>query len=93
LIQSFFKSSQILTNRNILLEGKENIRQCLINCILFSINMDDKIFPYILSQDNKLIEVLLILSEKCNNVVKVKIIILIGLMMINPNIIIQYKKL
>ena len=90
LIQSFFKSYQILTNRNILLGESENIRQCLINCILFSINMDAKIVPYILSQDNKLIEVLLILAEKCNNVVKVKIILLIGLMMINPNIIIQY---
>ena len=90
LIQSFFKSYQILTNRNILLGENENIRQCLINCILFSINMEAKIVPYILSQDNKLIEVLLILSEKCNNVVKVKIILLIGLMMINPNIIIQY---
>ena len=90
LIQYFFKNCQILTNRNILLGENENIRQCLINCILFSISNDPKLIPYILSQDNKLIEILLILCEKSNNVVKIKIILLIGLLMINPNIIIQY---
>ena len=90
LIQTFFKNCQILTNRNILLGENENIRQCLINCILFSISNDAKIIPYILSQDNKLIEILLILCEKCNNVIKIKIILLISLLMINPNIIIQY---
>ena len=90
LIQYFFKSSQILTNRNILLGENENVTQCLINCILFSISNDTKIVPYILSLDNKLIEILLILSERSNNVVKIKIILLIGLLMINPDIIIQY---
>ena len=90
LIQSFFKNYQILTNRNILLGENENIRQCLINCILFSISMDAKMIPYILSQDNKLFEILLILIDKCNNVVKIKIILILGLLMINPNIIIQY---
>ena len=90
LIQLFFKNYQILTNRNILLGENENIRQCLVNCILFSIAIDAKIVPYILSQDNKLIEIFLILSEKCNKVVKVKIILLIGFLMINPNIIIQH---
>ena len=90
LIQSFFKNYQILTNRNILLGENENIRQCLINCILFSISFDSKIIPFIISQDNKLIEILLILLEKCNNVLKIKLILLIGLLLINPNIIIQY---
>ena len=90
LIQSFFKHCQILTNRNILLGENENIAQSLINCILFSISNDAKIVPYILSQDNKLIEILLILCERCNNVVKIKIILLIGFLMINPDIIIQY---
>ena len=90
LIQSFFKSYQILTNRNILLGENENIRQCLINCILFSINAEVKTVRYILSEDNILIEVLLILSEKCNNIVKAKIIFILGLVMFEPNIIIQY---
>ena len=89
-IQSFFKNCEILTNRNVLLGENENIRQCLINCILFSINNEAKVVPYILSLDNKLVEILLILSEKCNNILKIKIILLIGLIMINPNIIIQY---
>ena len=89
-IQSFFKNCEILTNRNVLLGENENIRQCLFNCILFSINNEAKVVPYILSLDNKLVEILLILSEKCNNILKIKIILLIGLIMINPNIIIQY---
>ncbi len=90
LIQLFFSNTQILTNRNIILGENENIRQCLINCILFPISIDTKIIPYILSQDNILIEILLYLSQKCNNVIKIKIILLIGLLMINPNVIIQY---
>ena len=90
LIQLFFKNTQILTDRNVLVNENESIRQCLINCILFCIINDGKIIPYILSQDNKLIEILLLLSEKCNNVVKIKIILVIGLLMIKPNIIIQY---
>jgi hypothetical protein len=90
LIQLFFKNTQILTNKNVLISENESIRQCLINCILFCIINDGKMIPYILSQDNKLIEILLLLSEKCNNVVKIKIILLIGSLMIKPNIIIQY---
>ena len=90
LIQLFFKNTQILTNKNVLISENESIRQCLINCILFCIINDGKMIPYILSQDNKLIEILLLLSEKCNNVVKIKIILLIGLLMLKPNIIIQY---
>ena len=89
-IQNFFNKCPILTNRNILLGENDNIKQCLINCLLFSINNDGKIIPYILNQENKLIEILLILLDKSNNVLKVKIIFLIGLIMINPNIIIQY---
>ena len=89
-VQNFFNKCPILTNRNILLGESDNIKQCLINCLLFSINNDGKIVPYILNQDNKLIEILLILLDKSNNVLKVKIIILLGLIMINPNIIIQY---
>ena len=90
LIQLFFKNIQILTNRNVLLGENENIRQCLINCILFPISIDHKIILNIISQDNILLEILLYLSEKCNNVIKIKIIVLIGLLLINPNIIIQY---
>jgi serine/threonine-protein kinase ULK4 len=90
LIQIFFKNIQILTNRNILIAENENIRQCLINCILFPISIDHKIIINIISQDNILMEILLYLSEKSNNVIKIKIIVLIGLIMINPNIIIQY---
>jgi hypothetical protein len=89
-IQSFFSKCPILTNRNILLGENDNIKQCLINCLLFPISLDGKIVPYILSQENKLIEILLMLLDKGNNVIKVKIIFLIGLIMINENIIIQY---
>ena len=90
LIKSFLSKCPILTNRNILLGENDNVKQCLINCLLFSISLDPKIVPYILSQENKLIEILLILLDKSNNVLKVKIIFLIGLIMINPNIILQY---
>ena len=90
-INKFLNIIPLLTNRNILLGENDNIKQCLINCLLFSISLDGKIAPYIISQkDNKIIEILLILCDKSNIVLKVKIIFLIGLLMINPNIIIQY---
>ena len=89
-LQIFLSKIPLLTNRNILLGENDNIKQCLINCLLFSINNDGKIIPFLLNQENKLIEILLILLDKSNNVLKVKIIFLIGLLMINPNMIIQY---
>ena len=90
LIKSFFNKCPILTNRNILLGENDNIKQCLINCLLFSISENGILVPDILSQENKIIEILLILLDKSNNVLKIKIIFLLGLLMINPNIIIQY---
>ena len=89
-INSFFSKCPILVNRNILLGENDNIKQCLINCLLFAISSDGKIVPYILSQENKLIEILLMLLDKSNNVIKIKIIFLLGLLMINPTIIIQH---
>ena len=90
LIKSFFNKCPILTNRNILLVENDNIKQCLINSLLFSISENGILVPDILSQENKIIEILLILLDKSNNVLKIKIIFLLGLLMINPNIIIQY---
>ena len=90
LIKSFFNKCPILTNRNILLGENDNIKQCLINCLLFSISENGILVPDILSQESKIIEILLILLDKSNNVLKIKIIFLLGLLMINPNIIIQY---
>ena len=89
-LQIFLSKIPLLTNRNILLGENDNIKQCLINCLLFSINNDGKNIPFLLNQENKLIEILLILLDKSNNVLKVKVIFLIGLLMINPNMIIQY---
>ena len=89
-IQPFFSKCPILTNRNILLGENDNIKQCLINCLLFPISLDGKIIPDILSKENKLIEIFIILLDKGNNVIKIKIIFLIGLILIKPNIIIQY---
>ena len=89
-IKIFFDNVPILTNRNILLGENENIRQCLINCLLFTISNDGNIVINIINQENKLIEILLILLDKSNIVIKVKILFLLALLMINPNIIIQH---
>ena len=89
-IKNLFNKIPLLTNRNILLGESDNIKQCLINCLLFSINNNNENILFILNQENKLFEILLILLDKSNNVIKVKIIFLIALLMINPNMIIQY---
>ena len=89
-IKQFLSKCPILTNRNILLGENDNIKQCLINCLLFTISLDGKIIQTLIAPESKLIEILLILLDKSNNVLKIKIIFLIGLIMINPNVIIQY---
>ena len=89
-IKQFLSKCPILTNRNILLSENDNIKQCLINCLLFTISLDGKIIQTLIAPESKLIEILLILLDKSNNVLKIKIIFLIGLIMINPNVIIQY---
>ena len=90
LIKVFLENFPILTDKNLFLKESDGIKQCLINCLLYSIVDDIKTLQNILSQSEELTQTLVKISEKCNNVVQVKIILLLGFFMVEPNIIIKF---
>ena len=90
LIKVFIKNCKILTDKNIFLKETDGVKQCLINCLLFSITGDSETLKCILPQSELFIEALIPFLEKCNNVIKIKAIVLIGLLMVEPNLVYKY---
>ena len=90
LIKVFIENFPILTDKNIFLKESDGVKQCLINCLLYSIVDDTKSLQYILPQSETLIQTLVSFSEKCNNVIKVKIILLFGFFMVDQDVIIKF---
>ena len=89
LIKAFLNNFPILTDKNIFLKEIDGVKQCLINCLLYSIVGDSKSLQYILPKSELLAQSLLSFSEKCNNVIKVKSILLLGFFMMNEDIILK----
>jgi len=90
LIKAFLDNFPILKDKNIFIKEADGVKQCLINCLLYSIVGDSKTLQYINPQSELLIQVLLSFSEKCNNVIKVKTILLLGFFMVDQNIILNF---
>ena len=89
LINLFIEKCPILNDEKIILKENENIQLCLINCLLFSFVMDiNNIF--LASKCDIFIGALLKVLEKCNNIIKIKIILLFGYFLNYPEIIIKY---
>ena len=90
LIKYFLENSHMLTDKNIFIKEVDGVKQCLINCLLYAIVGDSTSLKYILPKIELLTQVLLSFSEKCNNVIKVKIILLLGFFMVEQNIILKF---
>ena len=90
LIKVFIQNFPILTDKNIFLKESDGVKQCLINCLLYSIVDDTKSLQYILPQSEELTQILVSFSEKCNNIIKVKVILLLGFFMVDQNIILKF---
>jgi len=90
LIKEFLDNLPILSDKNVIFKESDNIKQCLINCLLYSITSDSKTLKYIIPQCKTLIEILFTILEKVNNVIKVKAIILLGFFFVEQNIILNY---
>ena len=90
LIKYFLENSHMLTDKNIFIKEVDGVKQCLINCLLYAIVGDSTSLKYILPKIELLTQVLLSFSEKCNNVIKVKIILLLGFFMVDQNIILTF---
>lgn len=90
LIKVFIKNLPILTDKNVFLKESDGVKQCLINCLVFSIIENTNSLQYISTQSNTLTETLLSFIEKFNNILKVKTIILLAFLMIDPDIILKY---
>ena len=89
LIKVFLNNCPFLTDKNIFLKEPDGIKQCLINCLLYSIVGDSKSLQYILPKAELLTQTLLSFSEKCKYVIKVKSIVLLGFFMVNEDIILK----
>ncbi len=89
LINLFIEKCPILNDEKIILKENENIQLCLINCLLFSFVMDHKNI-FLASKCDILFGALLKVLEKCNNIIKIKIILLFGYFLNYPEIIIKY---
>ena len=90
LIKPFLDNLPILSDKNVLIKETEGIRQCLINCILFSIVGYSENIAYINPQIEIFTQILLSFLEQSNIVIKVKIIVLLGILMIEKKIILNY---
>jgi len=90
LIKPFLDNLPILSDKNVWIKETEGIRQCLINCVLFSIVGKCKILLYIKPEIEIFTQILLSFFEQSNNVIKTKIIILLGFLMVEKKIIFNY---
>ena len=90
MFKIFLEKCPILTDKNIIMKESDNIKQYLINCLLNSLVENMTNMQYIMPQSDLLIQILVSLLEKINNVIKVKIIVLLGFLMVNQDIIIKY---
>ncbi len=90
LIKKFLDNFPILTDKNLFIKEADGVKQCLINCLLYSIVGESKSLQHIISKNGLLIETLLSFLEKCNNVIKVKAIILLGFFTVEQNVILKY---
>jgi len=90
LIKPFLDNLPILSDKNVLTKETEGIRQCLINCILFSIVGYSENLTYIKPEIEIFTQILLSFLEQSNIVIKVKIIVLLGILMVEKKIILNY---
>ena len=88
LINLFLSKCNILKNINLFLKEPENIQQCLINCLLYS--LVGKEFKEIIPNCDLFIEAILKRFDKVNNIIKLKFILLLGFFMVEPALIIKY---
>ena len=90
LFKIFLEKCPILTDKNIFLKESDSIKQYLINCLLNSLVENMINLTYIMPNCDLLIQVMVSYLEKSNNVIKVKMIVLLGLFMVRQEIIIKY---
>ena len=90
LLSTFLEICPLLKDRKIFIKESDGIKQCLINCLLNPLVEDIINLKSIIFQCDLFIQILVSTLEKCNNVIKVKIIVLLGFFMVEQDIIIKY---
>jgi len=88
LISKFLNKCPILTDTYLFLKEGENIQQCLINCLLYSLvgREYNEIFP----KCDLFASAILKILDKANNVIKLKCVLLLGFFFNNNSLIIKY---
>ena len=90
LITLFLEKFSILKDKNLYEKEPDGIKQCLINCLLYPIVENSRNLIYIIPRSELFIQTLLSFFEKCSNVIKIKTILLLWFLMIEPNIILKF---
>ena len=90
LLSTFLEICPLLKDRKIFIKESDGIKQCLINCLLNPLVEDIINLKSIIFQCDLFIQILVSTLEKCNNVIKVKIIVLLGFFMVEQDIILKY---
>jgi len=90
LLSTFLEICPLLKDRKIFIKESDGIKQCLINCLLNPLVEDIINLKSIIFQCDLFIQILVSTLEKCNNVIKVKITVLLGFFMVEQDIIIKY---
>jgi hypothetical protein len=90
MFKTFLEKCPILTDKNILLKESDSIKQYLINCLLNSLVENIINLQYIMPNCDLLIQIIVSSLEKSNNIIKVKMIVLLGFFMVKQDIIIKY---
>ena len=90
MLKIFLEKCPILTDKNIFIKEPDSIKQYLINCLLNSLVENMTNLQYIMPNCDLLIQILVSHLEKSNNIIKVKMIVLLGFFMVKQDIIIKY---
>ena len=90
LIEIFLANLPFLKDKNIFVKEPDGIKQCLINCLLYSIVENSLVLKYIIPQSELLIQTFLSFWEKYNHVIKIKTILLIGFFMIDQHLLLKF---
>jgi hypothetical protein len=88
LISKFLNKCPILTDTYLFLKEGENIQQCLINCLLYS--LVGREYKEIIPNCDLFLSAILKIIDKTNNVIKLKSILLFGFFLNNHLLIIKY---
>ena len=90
-IKTFLDKVPMLTDTKLFTGENQSIQQSLINCLLYSVVGDSTNLRHIIPKSDSFISQIITMIDKCNSVIKIKSILLLGFVLANNiNLISQF---